>query len=172
MSRISKLLLSAASTVCLWLGAFQPAIADQEIPNGKPETQLVARGRYLVKVAGCNDCHTAGFAESGGKVPESQWLTGDKLGWHGPWGTTYPANLRLYMTALTQDQWVQVAKSMEPRPPMPWWALRYMNQGDLRALYAYLKWLGPAGEPAPNYVPPDQQPTGPVVRFPAPPRKN
>lgn len=45
----------------------------------------VERGRYLVKIAGCNDCHTAGYAISAGKVDEKQWLTGDALGWRGPW---------------------------------------------------------------------------------------
>lgn len=55
----------------------------------------VDRGRYLITIAGCNDCHTAGYPESGGKVPEFQWLKGSPIGYQGPWGTTYPANLRL-----------------------------------------------------------------------------
>lgn len=50
--------------------------------------QYVERGRYLVKTSGCNDCHTAGYAESGGNVPEKEWLSGNQLGWCGPWGTT------------------------------------------------------------------------------------
>jgi hypothetical protein len=49
---------------------------------------------------------------------------------------------------------------------MPWWSLRDMSQEDLKALYAYVKWLGPAGEPAPGPLPPGQQPAGPVVQFP------
>ena len=61
------------------------------------EQKSLDRGRYLVKIAGCNDCHTTGYAEAGGKIPEKQWLTGDQLGFRGPWGTTYPINLRLYM---------------------------------------------------------------------------
>src|SRR5882672_998171 len=52
-------------------------------------SKLRERGSYLAVIAGCNDCHTPGYAESGGKVPESQWLTGTLLGWSGPWGTTY-----------------------------------------------------------------------------------
>ena len=32
--------------------------------------------------------HTAGYAASDGAVPEADWLTGDALGWRGPWGTT------------------------------------------------------------------------------------
>ena len=27
-------------------------------------------------------------------MPEAQWLTGDSLGWRGPWGTTYPECLK------------------------------------------------------------------------------
>ena len=44
------------------------------------------RGRYLVVTAGCNDCHTPGYPQAGGKIDEKLWLTGDKLGWRGPWG--------------------------------------------------------------------------------------
>jgi mono/diheme cytochrome c family protein len=128
--------------------------------------QQIDRGRYVVRIAGCNDCHTAGFARVGGKVEESQWLMGDRLGWHGQWGTTYPVNLRLLMSSLTEEQWVQLARNAQPRPPMPWWALRDMSQEDLKALYAYVKWLGPAGEPAPSFLPPGQEPAGPVVQFP------
>ncbi len=34
------------------------------------------------------------------------------------------------------------------------------------ALYRYVRHLGPAGTPAPAYVPPGRTPTGPVVQFP------
>jgi uncharacterized membrane protein len=94
-----------------------------------------ARGRYLVSIAGCNDCHTPGFAMSGGKVDEKQWLTGDSLGWRGPWGTTYPVNLRLYMQTLSEKQWIDKARHLTARPPMPFWALNGMTETDLRALY-------------------------------------
>src|SRR5262245_32966476 len=65
------------------------------------DTVVVERGRYLVKTAGCNDCHTPGYAVTSGGVAENLWLTGDSLGWQGPWGTTYPINLRLYMHSIT-----------------------------------------------------------------------
>jgi mono/diheme cytochrome c family protein len=136
----------------------------------KGDDPLVKRGRYLVEIGGCNDCHTAGYAPSGGKVPEAQWLLGDALGWHGPWGTTYATNLRLYMQDLTEDQWVKKAKALNTRPPMPWFNVRAMTTGDLRAMYRYIRGLGPAGKPAPGYLPPDKTPPEPVVRFPAPPK--
>ena len=79
----------------------------------------VDRGRYLVGIAGCNDCHTPGFALKNGKVPEAQWLTGDALGWRGPWGTTYAPNLRLYMQTLREEEWVKKAQTLATRPPIP-----------------------------------------------------
>lgn len=167
-----KRTLTAVSLV-LAIGA---ASAQADAPKAKPgkaarlDPQLVERGRYLVKTAGCNDCHTPGYAMTGGKVPEAQWLTGDRLGWRGPWGTTYPTNLRLYMRDMTEAQWLKRAKTMETRPPMPWFALRDMTDRDVRAIYHYVKAQGPAGEPAPLYVPPEKEPQTPYVQFPAAPK--
>jgi len=129
------------------------------------------RGRYLVQITGCNDCHTPEYAPTGGKVDEKLWLTGDRLGWRGPWGTTYPSNLRLVAQKMTEAQFVARARSSELRPPMPWFNVRDMSDGDVRAIYRYLKFAGPAGEPAPAYVPPDKEPAPPFVQFPAPPKK-
>lgn len=53
---------------------------------------------------------------------------------------------------------------------MPWFNVRAMTDADLRALYRYVRHLGPAGKPAPAYLPPDQAPGAPVVEFPAPPK--
>lgn len=130
---------------------------------------LVARGRYLVKIASCNDCHTEGYIETGGKVPERRWLTGNRLGWQGPWGTTYPPNLRLFLQTLTEAEWLKLAKTSTFRPPMPWFALHAMSRRDLRAIYRFVRHLGPAGVDAPAFVPAGEDPKGPVVRFPLPP---
>jgi mono/diheme cytochrome c family protein len=126
----------------------------------------VNRGRYLVATSGCNDCHTPGYPVSGGKVDEKLWMTGDKLGWRGPWGTTYASNLRLTASRMTETQFVALARSPQLRPPMPWFVLRDMNERDVRAIYRYLKHAGPAGEPAPAYLPPDKTPNPPFVQFP------
>jgi mono/diheme cytochrome c family protein len=152
----------AASLLALLMAA--PAFAQQ-----KTDPQI-NRGRYLIKIGGCNDCHTAGYGPTGGKVPEEQWLTGDALGFQGPWGTTYPTNLRLYFKDMTEAEWLKKGRTLTTRPPMPWFNVQAMSTSDLRAMYRYVKSLGPAGKPAPDYLPPDKAPTGPVVRFPAPPK--
>ena len=144
--------------------------ADKAKATGSTSAAQLERGRYLVKLGGCNDCHTPGYMASAGKIPEAQWLTGDSLGWRGPWGTTYPANLRAYMQELTEAQWLNTARTLQTRPPMPWFAVRRMSDGDLRALYAFIRHLGPGGQPAPAFVPPGTEPPPPFVLFPSPPK--
>lgn len=129
------------------------------------------RGRYLSKIAGCNDCHTPGYLLSEGKVPEALWLTGDKLGWRGPWGTTYASNLRRFVGPLTEEEWVATARVLGTRPPMPWFTLNIMHDEDLKAIYHFIRYLGPGGDPAPAYVPPDQEPKTPYALFPPPPKQ-
>jgi mono/diheme cytochrome c family protein len=152
----------------LVLSALALAQGPAPAPAGSSR-RVVERGRYLVRIAGCNDCHTPHYAERGGDVPETQWLVGDALGWRGPWGTTYAANLRLYMNGMTEAQWLATARGLRSRPPMPWFALRDMSDEDLRAIYRYVRSLGPGGTPAPAYVPPDRTPPPPYVQFPDPP---
>jgi mono/diheme cytochrome c family protein len=154
-----------AALLCVFVVPFSAVAADAPL-----DRKLVQRGQYLVKIAGCNDCHTPGYAMSGGKVPESQWLIGDRLGWRGPWGTTYPVNLRLYMRDMSEAKWVHAAKTIKSRPPMPWFALHDMTDTDVKAIYHYVRSLGPAGEPAPIFVPPGTEPQGPYVQFPAGPK--
>ena len=159
-----KILCTAGLALALVQGT---AATAQGTAAQKPNPDL-ARGRYLVKIAGCNDCHTPGYAEKAGAVPEAQWLTGVPVGFQGPWGTTYAANLRLAMDGMTEAQWMKGAR--EPlKPPMPWFVLRDMTDSDLRALYRFVKSLGPAGKPAPTYVPPGSTVTTPVITWPQSP---
>lgn len=144
-----------------------PAFAA-DAPRGDA-ANLVEHGRYLVMIGGCNDCHTAGFAHTGGKVPESQWLLGDKLGWSGAWGTTYAPNLRLRLAGMDLPTFKAYARGLVTRPPMPYWAVNAMSEHDLEALHAFITGLGPAGERAPAALPPGVVPAGPVVQFPSPP---
>lgn len=133
--------------------------ADQ--PTGSEfsaDHELILRGRYLARVAGCNDCHTPGYVVNDGDVPEKLWLTGDGFGWRGPWGTTYGTNLRLFVKGMTEAQWIQTARTLRRRPPMPWFNLNAMHEDDLRALYHFMRSLGDPGIPAPPALPPDQEP--------------
>lgn len=131
---------------------------------------MVDRGRYLVQIGGCNDCHTAGYLMAEGNVSETLWLTGDVFGWRGPWGTTYGSNLRLFMADLSEDEWIHEARTLKRRPPMPWFTLNRIKEDDLRAIYRFVRSLGAPGDPAPDFVPPDEEPDPPYAIFPSPPQ--
>jgi mono/diheme cytochrome c family protein len=165
MHRLSRfmLALSCAAIAAASVAADAPAKSAARPASSKQ----VERGRYLVMITGCNDCHTPNFMVNGGKTPESDRLIGGTLGWRGPWGTTYPTNLRLYFQNMTEDMWVQVAKEIQRRPPMPYFSLNAMSEADVRAIYKYVRYLGPAGVPAPGFIPPDKEPPKPYVQFPA-----
>ena len=132
-----------------------------------PAAQQIERGRYIVEIGGCNDCHTTGYAEAGGKADEAARLKGDALGYRGPWGTTYPTNLRISISKMTEDQWVAYSKNLNTRPPMPWFNVRAMTEADMRAVYQYIKAMpGGLGNPAPAFVPPTQAPKPPFIQWP------
>ncbi len=163
-----------AGLVVLALSACQPGGASTkaddaasgssgDLPPHLMASSPVEAGRYLVIVGGCNDCHTETYLQTGGDVPEEAWLAGSSLGWRGPWGTTYPPNLRLRVQEWTEDAFVQTLHERKALPPMPWSNVNQMSEQDARAVYRYIRSLGPIGKPAPIAVPPDQEPTTPYL---------
>jgi mono/diheme cytochrome c family protein len=149
-----KTLATATAFLCLVAGAL-PAAADQA---------TIERGRYLVQTSGCNDCHTPGYMQADGRLPTSQWLTGSAVGFQGPWGTTYPANLRLSLRSMSEAQWLQRARQ-PMAPPMPWFNLREFSDRDLVAIYRFVRSLGEAGEAAPQAVAPGIPVATPYIEF-------
>lgn len=127
--------------------------------------EVLERGRYISLTSGCNDCHTPNYGSAEGKVPEELWLTGDVLGWHGPWGTTYAPNLRLVASRMDEQQWVEMTHRLRARPQMPWFNLNAMSDEDASALYHYIRAFESQGEPAPAYLPPGETPPVPYVDF-------
>lgn len=177
--------LGALAAVCVltavpaWSAApdTQPAPAASAAPAASPATKKakaeggdkhIARGRNILRVAGCNDCHTAGYSAAAGKVPEAKWLLGDGIGRRGSWGTSYPANLRLFLGGLSEEEWVEKARALKTRPPMPWYGLREMRKPDLVAVYRYVRKLGPSGLAAPAFLPAGAEPKTPFVQYPVP----
>jgi mono/diheme cytochrome c family protein len=122
-------------------------------------------GRYLFLFGGCNDCHTPGWSESDGKLPEADWALGNAVGYRGPWGTSYAENLRLAAAARTERQWVQLFRQSAGLPPMPWQNYRTVAEADLVAIHRFLRSLGARGVRAPDTVPPGQEPSTPYVDF-------
>jgi mono/diheme cytochrome c family protein len=105
-----------------------------------PDAAQIARGRYLVQIGGCNDCHTVGYVAAGGHLSEAQSLKGSPQGYTGPWGTTYAPNLRAALAPLSERDWLAIAR-LPRQPPMPWTSLQAMSDADLRAVYRFVRSL-------------------------------
>ena len=144
--------------------AREAQIAREVVPHVSAESPEAA-GRYLIRSAGCNDCHTPGWMQNGGQTPEDQWLTGVPVGWRGPWGTTYASNLRRFVRPFTEAQFIHLVRTRNSRPPMPWMSLHAMSDKDLGSIYRYIRSLPVVGDEMPDYVPPDQEPRTPFLNM-------
>ena len=159
------------------LAACQPDAAERELSQAPAaaatampsDAELLEQGEYLVKIAGCNDCHTPGYMQAAGGVPKDRWMVGNPLGFHGPWGTTFAANLRMKAAEMDEAGWIKYTGELHTRPMMPDFAVRAMRETDRVAIYRFIRSLGPVGEPAPAYLPPGQAPTAPYVEMVLPP---
>ena len=162
---ISRAILAAVVVMIASCTAETPAPPEPAVesePHVMASTSVEA-GRYLVIVGGCNDCHTDGYMATGGQIPETDWLAGTVVGFRGPWGTTYPINLRLRAQEMTEDDWVDVLHFRTDLPPMPWMNINQISDADARALYQYIRSLGPKGEHVPAAIPPTMEPTTPFI---------
>ena len=153
-------LLFAGIFIGLWLSPddyypIRAVYADDPIETHKDPR---VRGRYLVEVSGCNDCHTPGYLTNGGSTPESEWMVGSDLGWRGPWGTTYAANVREIAQAMSVQEWLRYTAELRSRPPMPWFGLAAMTEADRRDIWSYLNSLPADERTVPAYQPPGEPP--------------
>ena len=146
-------------------------------PAAMTQEQKIARGKYLTTIGSCLDCHTPGTFYN---APDTtRWLSGSELGWVGPWGTSYAANLTPDMEtgigSYTEDDIVNVfrhgvKKSGAPvMPPMPWPNLSHLSDEDAYAIAAFLKSLPPVVHKVPALVPPGKNAGGSLIVFPPPP---
>lgn len=145
-----------------------PGRAGEDAPHVTGGT-AVHRGAYLVTIGGCNDCHTPGWMQHPGEISTAQRLTGNPVGWHGPWGTSFASNLRLLAANMSAKQWSRLIATFHPLPPMPAYNVKSMSKSDQLAIFAYIKSLGPAGKPAPAALPPGPPPAPPYFSLNLPP---
>ena len=137
----------------------------------------VVRGRYLVTIMSCNDCHTPGYFY--GAPDTMRRLSGSDVGWVGPWGVVHARNLTPDSTGIgswTKEQIVHALRTgntpdgSQLAPIMPW--MNYssiLDEDDAMAIAAYLKSLPPIAHKNLDRIPPDQKPTGANITFPPPP---
>lgn len=134
----------------------------------RAQSDLVRRGRYLVTIMVCNDCHTDGALA--GKPDSGRYLAGSWIGFEVPGiGVVYPRNLtsdpETGLGRWTDEEIVRAVKQGQGRdgrplaPIMPWHAYTVLSEDDTRAVVAFLRSLTPVRfAPPVNAKPGDKAP--------------
>jgi mono/diheme cytochrome c family protein len=131
------------------------------------ETQ-VERGKYLVTIAGCNDCHTPGALL--GKPDFARTLGGSDVGFGIPAvgvfvGQNLTPDKETGLGNWTADQIVaSITTGVTPDgrklfPVMPWPELSHLTPDDAQAIAAYLKSLPPVNNAVPGPFGPKEVPS-------------
>jgi mono/diheme cytochrome c family protein len=161
--RVVETILAAA------LVAF--GIQQTEAQTKRQERQI-ARGKYLVTLASCTDCHTPGYFF--GKPDAARYLGGSDVGFAIPPGVFYGPNLtpdkETGLGNWTDAQIIAAIKQgkrpdgRELVPVMPFPAFASLTDADARAIVAYLKSLPPVKNKVPGPFGPNEKPTGFIMK--------
>lgn len=159
-------MLLKMSRLALGAGALL-ALLGVSTHNAAAETQL-ERGKYLVTVMGCTDCHTpgsflghpdmtkflggsdVGFAIPGMGVFVGRNLTPDKATGLGNWTTQQIVTA--FTTGVRPDGRILA-------PIMPWEDFAHLTKSDALAIAAFLKSLPPVDHAVPGPFGPSETPT-------------
>lgn len=167
-------LITVAAAIVSCSSSSKPA--GTAAPAAASAEDKVARGKHLVTVLGCNDCHTPGTFY--GAPDMTRMLSGSELGWSGPWGVSFPRNLTPDSTGLaawSEDDIVRTIRTgVRPNgsalmPPMPWQAYANLTDEEAYAVAAYLKSIPAVHHVNPQQVPPGTKFAGAALVFPPPP---
>ena len=163
MLRVSvRLVLATASVIAL--PAFA-ALAD--------DTQ-VARGKYLVTLGGCNDCHTPGYFL--GNPDMSRFLGGSDVGFEIPGqgvfvGSNITPDKKTGIGSWTREQIVKAIQGGERpdgrilAPVMPWHAFAKLTADDAMAIAAFLQSLKPVSNQIPGPFKPGEKVSTSIFRI-------
>ena len=163
MLRVSvRLVLATASVIAL--PAFA-ALAD--------DTQ-VARGKYLVTLGGCNDCHTPGYFL--GNPDMSRFLGGSDVGFEIPGqgvfvGSNITPDKKTGIGSWTREQIVKAIQGGERpdgrilSPVMPWHAFAKLTADDAMAIAAFLQSLKPVSNQIPGPFKPGEKVSTSIFRI-------
>jgi mono/diheme cytochrome c family protein len=150
------------------IGCVTVAALCLQPPGARAEDEQVARGRYLVRIGGCNDCHTPGYFL--GKPDASRFLSGSDVGFPLPDGRVVVGR------NLTPDKetgigsWTieQIATAIRTgvrpdgrvlAPIMPFASYAYLTSSDVTAIALFLKTLPPIRHRIPGPFAADEKPT-------------
>jgi mono/diheme cytochrome c family protein len=132
-----------------------PQPLDAPVPDPDLSTPE-KRGKYLVTLAACTDCHTPQDAH-GQPLPDMDFGGGFIL--EGPWGRVASANITPDPSGIDGAMFMQTILTgyvggRKISQIMPWHIYRQMTSEDIAAMYAYLKTLKPIRHYVDNTQPP------------------
>jgi mono/diheme cytochrome c family protein len=162
--------LSVAALAAVAMLFIAAALGDAQQPPASGNA-AVERGRYLVRITGCHDCHSPKIK---GMTPDlDRALSGrptttplptptkdevhaspDLTAWTGPWGFSVASNLTPEPTTGIGTRYTEAAfiatmrTAKKPNgtpinPPMPSDVYQNMTDDDLKAIFAYLRTIKP-----------------------------
>lgn len=154
--KLRLVIIAAVAAACLHVGTTRAGDAQ------------LARGKYLVGLAGCTDCHTPGYFL--GKPDPARFLAGSDVGFRVPGvGTVVGPNLtpdkETGIGSWTTDQIIRAIRGgVRPdnrvlSPVMPWSHYANLSSTDVSAIVAYLKTLPPVRNKVPGPFAANQNPT-------------
>ena len=167
----------AAAAVALVVAGI--VVSKPDLGASAAESQ-VQRGKYLVTLAGCTDCHTPGFFL--GKPDMNRYLGGSDVGFDIPGlGSFYGRNLTPDPeTGLgnwtSQDIVTALQTGMRPdgrqlAPIMPWRAFANLTKEDAQAIVAFLKSVPPVKNKVLGPYGPSEKPAAFVMKIVPPEEK-
>jgi len=139
---------------CITLAAASVAIVASVVallPNAHAESQI-DRGKYLVTIGGCNDCHTPGYFF--GKPDMARYLGGSDVAFEIPGlgafaGRNITPDKETGIGNWTAEQ-IATALTTGKRPDgrvlapiMPYHAFSYLTKEDVMAIVAFLQSVPP-----------------------------
>lgn len=142
------------------------AVVTLSSTNADAASAQVARGKYLVTIAGCNDCHTPGYFL--GKPDMSRYLGGSDVAFEisglGAFiGRNITPDKETGIGKWTKKQIVTALQTGKTpsgyilAPIMPWHAFAHFSKRDVYAIASYLKTLKPVHHRIPGPFGPGQK---------------
>jgi mono/diheme cytochrome c family protein len=158
-----------AFAVAAFAAFFLPA--DASAQGAQPQ---IERGKYLVNLGGCNDCHTPGYFF--GKPDMARFLGGSEVGFEMPGlGVFHGSNLtpddETGLGKWSSDEIATaITKGQRPdgrllAPIMPSHAFARLTAEDVRAIVAFLKSLPPVKNKVPGPFGLGEKPTSFVMKI-------
>jgi mono/diheme cytochrome c family protein len=143
------------------LGAALAAVMSSPFPASADDAQI-ARGRYLVTIAGCSDCHTPGALL--GAPDMKRYLGGSDVGFAIPGAGVFVGENLTPDKDTGLGKWtdgqiiaaIRTGKTPEGRdlsPVMPYAAFSHLSDADAEAIAAFLKSLPPVSNTVKNFGP-------------------